>query len=187
MDETHVAQRNGHVIGIFDIGNLVPTRRAVMVNGRELLGWVRGPGCKRSVDAEYRAALNRSNRADTQYAAGGTGPSPYAAMAELFPELSLLANQALQDSEAAYERFLELAPSIQRAATVPTAIDPIAWAEFLTEALLMVIPGLTMEEAELMDDQQTIAVLRHLEWFSSPEASQEVGDAADPPATSVVS
>jgi hypothetical protein len=186
MEETHVAaRRNGAGGGIFDIGNLVPSQRTIKIGDRELLGWKRGPGCKRSVAAAYEAARVRNNRADQEFASIGGNPGLYEAVLALVPSMQLITNLALQDSESAYSQFLELAPLMQGALNAPSVSDPVAWSEFLNEALTTVVPGLSLEEAELIDDPTAFAVLRHLGWFAS--VNGEDGAAADPPVTTAQS
>lgn len=183
MEETATAaRRNGSAGGVFEIANLVPQRRPVKIGDKELLGWVRGTGCKRSVDGEYRAALARYQRAAETFASQGVDPSTFGAVTQLIPDMARVARLALDDSETAYGQFLELVPRLEAAASAPRPEDPIAWEEFLSEALLLALPGLSAEQADLMDGDQAFAVLVHLGWFQSPAAAApEDGDAADPP------
>jgi hypothetical protein len=166
-----IEQRNGSAHGILRIGDITTERRPVEINGRTYLGFVRGKGCPRSVEAEYRAAYQRyqDQLAERNEARRG---SAYVRFQMLLPELVALAQQALEDSDAAYQRFLSLAPALQQMGEAPVVADAVLQAEY----------------ADLIDDDGTASrILRRLKWIPGEDEAAGEDDQGDSPLASTTS
>lgn len=184
-------RRNGSAHGILRIGDIVTERRPVEINGRTFLGFVRGKGCPRSVEAAYNAAWSRYRQrmVDTEAAAQR---SRYAHFVDLEPLLLDVAASLGVTTEAGYARFLELAPRLTVLAQMPVVEDPVGASLAWTECLLAVLPGLEDDYtlADSLDQAAVFRILRALEWMpGGDEAPAEEEDAAgeNPPAGSETS
>lgn len=170
-------RRNGQAHGILRIGDITTERRPVEINGRTYLGFVRGKGCPRSVEATYNAAWSRYRRRMVD-AEAAVQRSRYGHFIDLEPLLLDVAANLGVTTEAGYERFLELAPLIKVMAEMPSVEDPVGASLAWTECILAVLPGLEEEYAlaDSLDHPAVMRILRALEWLPGGEEEAAVAE-----------
>lgn len=125
------------------LGDFLPERRAVVVNGQTYSAWVtKNRRFPRSVQAELDMARNRYTRV--------VGP--------------LLAPQDAED-DANAETQASRAQAIEQA--------DVAYARYLTDSLVALVPGLGEQEADLIDQESVVRLLTELGYMDAPEQASE--------------
>jgi hypothetical protein len=153
---------------VIRLGDTTPDQADVEINGRTLTAWVISEaGYPQSVAAELDAAqqayLQSRPRLDPL-------PDP-----DVLQKTVALCNAIIRgdDTESLKESATELGALAGLTLATPRyQTNPVTWEEYVTKAILLLVPGMTFEEADSLSPQKRNDLLTDLGYFRPPTDDQ---------------